>query len=120
MREFHPLSLLTDLWHRIQGIFSDPVSAVLFLSVVAALLVGAWMLVKHRQIVQSRISQAIDNLMARLVPGRREARLNEVICPHCRRGKGILNPVYFTFQNEPHIKGTCSTCGHFVSHRLGR
>jgi hypothetical protein len=49
---------------------------------------------------------------------KREARLNKVVCYHCNKGMGLYNPIYFQFQGEPHIEGTCSLCGGFVRVRL--
>lgn len=55
---------------------------------------------------------------AMLFPQRREARLHKVICPHCKVGMGVLNPVYRTYEGISYIEGNCNTCGSFISARL--
>lgn len=47
-----------------------------------------------------------------------EARLNSVVCSTCRKGKGILDPIYVSYKGIPHIEGTCNCCGTYVRSRL--
>ena len=48
----------------------------------------------------------------------REARLNYVVCRYCGKGMGVLNPVYTTYENVPHIEGYCNHCRRFIRSRL--
>lgn len=57
--------------------------------------------------VQSRIDHLLN-------PGKRQAILNYVVCPHCREGKGIINPIYRVLEGVQHVAGTCNLCGRYI------
>jgi hypothetical protein len=118
MSHIQVLSLFTDLWDRMGSIASNPFSLGLFVLVIMALLWGCRWLMRHSTPVQDRLSSLWEKIANFISPQRRIAQLHKVICPYCRRGRAILNPVYVTYLDVPHIEGTCVTCGHFLREKL--
>lgn len=59
----------------------------------------------------------VHNLLQQLNPrnnNRKEARLNKVVCYICNKGTGIYDPIYKTYNGEPHVEGICNCCGTYI------
>lgn len=108
------IAIAGDFWSRLQFIFTNPFSLIFFLGFLITVFLGLRWLRRNFTSVQNASRTLGEKIGSIISPERHEARLNQVVCPNCKTGKGILNPVYIVYQNEPHVEGTCSDCGHFV------
>lgn len=68
-------------------------------------------LYRNREQVSSFLSSLFN-------PSDRVARLNKVVCHHCNRGNGIINPSYLTINGDPHVRGACNYCGTKITVKL--
>lgn len=113
-----PAHIFSDLTQLMGSLF---VSAKPFIILIAGLLLVLVILRLVR--IQRRDSQNVfENtgnwFRSLMTPGNREAMLNEVICETCKKGRGLLNPVYFTRNGESFVEGSCNCCGTFLRVRL--
>jgi hypothetical protein len=77
-----------------------------------------FLLARRFPVVSRFLSDLRLQIKSILNPQRREARLHKVICHHCRKGMGVYNPIYRTYEGISYIEGPCSTCGTYIKARL--
>jgi hypothetical protein len=92
-------------------------SAIFSFSLAAALGLSMVLLYRRFPAVFQRLLQAVQHFVFPQ-SGKREARLERVVCFHCNKGMGILDPIYVTYHGESYIEGVCNCCGKFVRARL--
>lgn len=93
-------------------------SAILLLASVGVAIVALLIVLRQNSGIGFRLRaywRQFQNLFSNF---KVEARLNEVVCGVCRRGTGVYDPIYMTYQGQPFIEGTCNCCGAYVRARL--
>jgi len=84
------------------------------------ILIGAFALLALVLIVQLfRNREQVSSFISSIInPEPRMAQLNKVVCHHCNRGNGIINPRYLTIDGDPHVRGKCNHCGTKITVKL--
>jgi hypothetical protein len=88
------------------------------LSILASAGLVLFLLARRFPVVSAALSDIRHHIKSLFNAQRREARLHKVICYHCRKGMGVYNPIYRTYEGISYIEGTCSSCGTYIKARL--